>query len=116
MRTFQNFTLELQQLCSILEPIACAIKCLEGLEVTVGDIWKFYVAITAVLHDLFTNDDTLSIPQQVRDEVSAIVNQRYDEMIHGPSGALFLSGFFLDPGIVFNVIALFRADINLRTR
>ncbi|KAJ7669618.1 ribonuclease H-like domain-containing protein, partial [Mycena olivaceomarginata] len=98
MRTFQNFVLELQQLCCILEPIARAIKCLEGLEVTVGDIWKFYVAITAVLHDLFTKDETLSIPKSVRDEVSAIVNKRYDEMIHGPSGDLFLSGFFLDPG------------------
>jgi hypothetical protein len=98
MRTFQNFVLELQQLCCILEPIARAIKCLEGLEVTVGDIWKFYVAITAVLHDLFTKDETLSIPKSVRDEVSVIVNKRYDKMIHGPSGDLFFSGFSLDPG------------------
>ncbi|KAJ7803942.1 hypothetical protein B0H14DRAFT_2612887 [Mycena olivaceomarginata] len=60
------------------------------------EIWKFYVAITAVLHDLFTVD-TLSIPEHVRNEVSAIVNKRYDEMIHGLSGDLFLSGFFLDP-------------------
>ena len=66
---------------------------------TVNDIWKFYV-ITAVLNDLFTNDDTLSIPQHVRDDVSAIVNKQYDEMIHGPSGDLFLSGFFLDPGTI----------------
>lgn len=98
LRPFQNFVLELQQLLAILEPIARAIKCLEGLQVTVGDIWKFYVAITAVLQDLFTNDNTLSIPQEVRDEVSTIINARYDQMIHGPSGDLFLSGFFLDPG------------------
>ncbi|KAJ7681273.1 hypothetical protein B0H17DRAFT_903969, partial [Mycena rosella] len=92
----ENFELELQQLCNILEPIARAIKCLEGLETTVGDIWKFYVAITAVLHDLF-KDNTLSIPLAVQEEVCVIVNRRYDEMIHGPSGNLFLSGFFLDP-------------------
>ncbi|KAJ7307791.1 ribonuclease H-like domain-containing protein [Mycena albidolilacea] len=97
MRTFQNFMLELQQLCTILEPIARAIKCLEGIEVTVGDIWKFYVAVTAVLNDLFANDLTLSIPQTVKDDVSAIINKRYDQMIHGPSGDLFLSGFYLDP-------------------
>ncbi|KAJ7241185.1 ribonuclease H-like domain-containing protein [Mycena rebaudengoi] len=91
MRVFQNFRLELQQLVTILEPIARAIKCLEGLEVSVGDIWKFYVAITAVLHDLFTDhEDTLSIPKEVREEISLIVNKRYDEMIHGPSGDLFL--------------------------
>jgi hypothetical protein len=100
MRTFQNFMLDLQQLCTILEPIARAIKCLEGIEVTVGDIWKFYVAVTAVLNDLFANDLTLSIPQTVKDNVSAIVNKRYDQMIHGPSGDLFLSGFYLDPGMI----------------
>ncbi|KAJ6608146.1 hypothetical protein B0H10DRAFT_2227168 [Mycena sp. CBHHK59/15] len=88
---------ELQQLLAILEPIARAIKCLEGLQVTVGDIWKFYVTITTVLHDLFTNDNTLSIPQEVRDEVSTIINTQYDQMIHGPSRDLFLSGLFLDP-------------------
>ncbi|KAJ7719512.1 ribonuclease H-like domain-containing protein [Mycena metata] len=91
MRVFQNFTLELQQLCSILEPIARAIKCLEGPNVTVGDVWKFYVAITAVLHDLFTSD-ILSIPQDVRDKVSAI-------------------GFLLDPEHVKSPI-LFRSTGN----
>ncbi|KAJ6612809.1 hypothetical protein B0H10DRAFT_1625488, partial [Mycena sp. CBHHK59/15] len=96
MCVFQNFVLELQQLVSILEPIAHAIKCLKGLNVAVSDIWKFYVPITAVLHNLFT-EDILSILQEVCDEVSAIVNQQYDQMINGPSGDLFLSGFFLDP-------------------
>ncbi|KAJ6610443.1 hypothetical protein B0H10DRAFT_1716115, partial [Mycena sp. CBHHK59/15] len=83
-------------LVSILEPIAHAIKCLEGLNATASDIWKFYVPITAVLHNLFT-EDILSILQEVCDEVSAIVNQQYDQMINGPSGDLFLSGFFFDP-------------------
>ncbi|KAJ6491168.1 hypothetical protein C8R45DRAFT_1096684 [Mycena sanguinolenta] len=94
----------------ILEPIARAIKCLEGLEVTVGDIWKFYVPITAVLHALF-EDNSLSIPTHVRDKVSMIVNRRCDEMIHGPSGDLFLSGFFLDPEHVKSLI-LFRSSAN----
>ncbi|KAJ6620535.1 hypothetical protein B0H10DRAFT_2163532 [Mycena sp. CBHHK59/15] len=51
-----TFELELQQLIAILELIARVIKCLEGLDVTVGDVWKFYVAITAVLRDLFAED------------------------------------------------------------
>ncbi|KAJ7673239.1 ribonuclease H-like domain-containing protein [Mycena polygramma] len=93
-----------------LGTIARAIKCLEGLVVTVGDIYKFYVAITAVLHDLFT-EDALSISQDVRDEVSAIVNTRYDEMIGGPSGDLCLSGFFLDPEHVKSPL-LFRSTGN----
>ncbi|KAJ7841711.1 hypothetical protein B0H14DRAFT_3140133 [Mycena olivaceomarginata] len=38
--------------------------------------------------------------QTVKDDVSAIVNKRYDQMIHGPSGDLFLSGFYLNPVIL----------------
>ncbi|KAJ7847041.1 ribonuclease H-like domain-containing protein [Mycena leptocephala] len=115
LRTYQNFELELQQLTAvILEPIARAIKCLEGLEVTVGDIWKFYVAITAVLHNLF-EENSLTIPLHVQDAVSAIVNRRYDEMIHGPSGDLFLSGFFLDPEHVKSPILL-RSSANQLNR
>ncbi|KAJ6592131.1 hypothetical protein DFH09DRAFT_1306042 [Mycena vulgaris] len=93
---FHNFELEIQQFCNILEPIARAIKCLEGLEATVGDIWKFFVAITAVLHDLF-KENILSFPSDVQDEVCSIVNRHYDEMINGPNGDLFLVGFCLEP-------------------
>ncbi|KAJ7855098.1 hypothetical protein B0H13DRAFT_2358071 [Mycena leptocephala] len=66
-------------------------------EVTVGDVWKFYVAITAVIRDLFA-EDVLSFPQSLKDDVGAIVNRRYEEMIEGPSGDIYLAGFYLDPG------------------
>jgi hypothetical protein len=49
---------------------------------------------------LLSQNLTLSIPQTVKDDVSAIVNKRYDQVIHGPSGDLFLSGFYLDPGMI----------------
>ncbi|KAJ6622303.1 hypothetical protein B0H10DRAFT_1788208 [Mycena sp. CBHHK59/15] len=97
MCSLQDFELHLQQLCHILEPIARAIKCLEGLEVTVGDVFKFYIAITTVLGDFF-EEDSLSTLSKVQEEVCSIINRQYDEMIHGPSGGLFLAGFFLDPG------------------
>ncbi|KAK7015432.1 hypothetical protein R3P38DRAFT_2543872 [Favolaschia claudopus] len=100
LREYQGFELQLQQLVHILEPIARAIKCLEGLEVTVGDVYKLYVAITAVLRD-FLEQNSLSLPKEVQEEVCSIINRRYDEMIHGPSGDLFLAGFFLDPGKCF---------------
>ncbi|KAJ7256435.1 hypothetical protein C8J57DRAFT_1473059 [Mycena rebaudengoi] len=67
LRVYQNFELELQQFCAILEPIARTIKCFEGLNATVGDVWKFYVAITAVLHDFFETDE-FSVPLEVREE------------------------------------------------
>ncbi|KAJ7828008.1 hypothetical protein B0H13DRAFT_1656537, partial [Mycena leptocephala] len=100
----------LKQLVMILEPIARAIKCLEGLGVTVGDVWKFYVAITAVLRDLFA-EDILSFPQSLQDDVCSIVNRRFDEMIHGPSGDLYLAGFYLDPEHVKSPL-LFRTTAN----
>ncbi|KAK6987730.1 DUF659 family protein [Favolaschia claudopus] len=109
-RILQDFELELKQLVLILEPLARAIKCLEGLQVTVGDVWKFYVAITAVLRELF-EEDTLSFPQELKDDVCAIINRRFDQMIHGPSGDLFLSGFYLDPEHVKSPV-LFRRTAN----
>ncbi|KAJ7078266.1 hypothetical protein C8R44DRAFT_97413 [Mycena epipterygia] len=93
-RVFQDFNLELQQLCHILEPIARAIKCLEGIEVTVGDVFKFYVAISAVLRDFF-EENSLSVPTHVQEQVCSIFNKRYDEMIHGPSGTFFSQDFSL---------------------
>ncbi|KAJ7081062.1 hypothetical protein C8R44DRAFT_653314, partial [Mycena epipterygia] len=97
LRVYQTFEMELKQFIMILEPIAHAIKCLEGLEVTVGNMWKFYVAITAVLRDIFA-EDILSFPQSLQDDVCSIVNRRYEEMIDGPSGDIYLAGFYLDPG------------------
>lgn len=100
---YQTFELQLKQLVMILEPIARAIKCLEGLGVTVSDVWQFYVAITAVLRDLF-EADVLSFPPSLRDAVSSIINRRFDQMINGPSGDLYLSGFYLDPGELLSCI------------
>ncbi|KAJ6596567.1 hypothetical protein B0H10DRAFT_2167745 [Mycena sp. CBHHK59/15] len=94
LRVYQNFELELKQLVTILEPIARAIKCLEGHEVTVGDVWKFYVAITAVIRDPF-DEDVLSFPQSLKDEVCAIVNRRFEEMICRWPQWRYLSGRIL---------------------
>ncbi|KAF8175941.1 hypothetical protein K438DRAFT_1608022, partial [Mycena galopus ATCC 62051] len=114
LRVLQKFEMELKQLVTILEPIARAIKCLEGLEVTVGDVWKFYVAITAVIRDLFA-EDSLSFPQSLKDEVCAIINRRYEEMIDGPSGDIYLAGFYLDPG-KFPEVVDYVGSCNFRTR
>ncbi|KAJ6603173.1 hypothetical protein B0H10DRAFT_2440555 [Mycena sp. CBHHK59/15] len=114
LRTFSDFQIQLQQLCCILEPIARAIKCLEGLQATVGDVWKFYVAINAVLDDLF-RENSLGIPARIQEQVRELVNRRYDEMIGGPSGELYLSGFYLDPEHVRSPILLKQAANQLET-
>ncbi|KAF9021139.1 hypothetical protein BDZ89DRAFT_1071710 [Hymenopellis radicata] len=81
----QAFNLRLTQLVCVLEPIARAIKCLEGLDTTVGDVWKFYVAITA------------GYPPELQEAIRKIINSRYKEMIGGERGVVYLAGFYLDP-------------------
>ncbi len=60
--------LRLTQLVHVLEPIARSIQCLEGLNSTVADVWKFYVAISAVIRDLFkTNAE--GYPSEVQEDI-----------------------------------------------
>ncbi|KAF9021143.1 hypothetical protein BDZ89DRAFT_1071717 [Hymenopellis radicata] len=92
----QAFNLRLTQLVCVLEPIARAIKCLEGLDTTVGDVWKFYVAITAVIRDLFVNN-AQGYPPELQEAIRKIINSRYKEMIGGERGVVYLAGFYLDP-------------------
>ncbi|KAJ6527844.1 hypothetical protein DFH09DRAFT_1285604 [Mycena vulgaris] len=97
IRVYQEFELELKQLVMILEPLARTIKCLEGLEVTVSDVWRFYVTVTAVLRDLFA-EDILSFPN-------------HSWTMFTPFGGLYLAGFYLDPEYVKSPL-LFRVTAN----
>ncbi|CAK5275996.1 unnamed protein product, partial [Mycena citricolor] len=95
LREYSDFEIKLRQLVAVLEPIARAIKCLEGSQVTVGDVWMFFVAITAVLDQLFA-EDTLSIPEDTQEDVRGLVNKRFEEFFGAPGATLYLAGFFLD--------------------
>ncbi|KAF7303480.1 DUF659 domain-containing protein [Mycena indigotica] len=106
---YNAFKLNLEQLVTILEPIARAIQCLEGSMTTLGDVWKFYVAITAVLQDNFA-ENALAIPDDVMDAIRRIVNARYQQLI-GSTDA-YLAGFFLDPQYVTSTV-LKRSSGNL---
>ncbi|KAJ6605970.1 hypothetical protein B0H10DRAFT_1956963 [Mycena sp. CBHHK59/15] len=54
LQAYQNLEMELQQLCTILEPIACTIKCLEGLE---DSIWTQLNLLTCEKPNLLQNDN-----------------------------------------------------------
>ncbi|CAK5273903.1 unnamed protein product [Mycena citricolor] len=96
LREYTEFQLHVKQLLAVLEPIARTIKCLEGTQVTTGDIWMFFVAITAVLDDLFTSNE-LGIPDNTMDEIRGHVNNRFEQLIEGPDGGVYLAGFYLNP-------------------
>ncbi|KDN38659.1 hypothetical protein RSAG8_09334, partial [Rhizoctonia solani AG-8 WAC10335] len=55
-----HFTAELHQLCTILEPFACSIKCLESSHSTPADVYIFWLAIIARLHELFKHNSTIN--------------------------------------------------------
>ncbi|KAF7311298.1 DUF659 domain-containing protein [Mycena kentingensis (nom. inval.)] len=68
--TFKNL---LEQLVTVLEPIARATQCLESSLTTVGDVFKFVVAIKAVHDELFA-ENTHDIPSNVIAEIRQLVD------------------------------------------
>ncbi|KEP46915.1 DUF659 family protein [Rhizoctonia solani 123E] len=93
---FDHFVEELRQLCTILEPFARSIKCLESSHSTPADVYIFWLAIIARLHELFKHNLTINgagIPKGVMEEITSIVNSRHQEMFQNP---VYLAGFFLD--------------------
>ncbi|KAJ7192260.1 hypothetical protein GGX14DRAFT_578278 [Mycena pura] len=73
-----RFTVELAQLNRVLEPIARAIKCLEGLDVTLADNSEGY-------------------PHELMADIRAIVNSRFAEMMEDDLGQVYFAHFYLDP-------------------
>ncbi|KAF7295941.1 DUF659 family protein [Mycena chlorophos] len=96
LRDSTQFRIQLAQLNRVLEPIARSIKCLEGLDVTLADVFKFYVAITAVIQDLF-RENSEGYPMELMESIRQIVNSRFDEMIGDDLGTIYLTHFYLDP-------------------
>ncbi|EUC56504.1 DUF659 family protein [Rhizoctonia solani AG-3 Rhs1AP] len=91
-----HFTVELRQLCTILEPFPRSIKCLESSHSTPADVYLFWLAIIARLHELFKHNSTINgagLPKEVMKEITGIVNGRHQEMFQNP---VYLAGFFLD--------------------
>ncbi|KAF9025001.1 hypothetical protein BDZ89DRAFT_1040796 [Hymenopellis radicata] len=100
---YSTFNLRLTQLVCVLEPIARAIKCLEGLNTNVSDVWKFYIAISAVIRDLFS-ENSQGYPTEVQEAIRQIVNSRFKEMMGVEGGVIYLAGFFLDPAQITSPI------------
>ncbi|KAG8752176.1 hypothetical protein FRC11_008645, partial [Ceratobasidium sp. 423] len=97
--TVDRFTAELRQLCTILEPFARSIKCLESSHSTPADVYLFWLAIISRLHELFKKNSTISgagLPNPVMEDITSILNGRYQEMFQSQSGPVYLAAFFLD--------------------
>lgn len=95
--TFKN---QLQQLVLILQPPACACKCLKSSKATAGDVYLFWLTVLATYEKLFTDNDDingLQLPDDVMEDIRKIVNACWAELTMGPGKSVYISTLFLDP-------------------
>jgi hypothetical protein len=91
-----KFQYGLTQLLAVIAPIAKAIQCLESTHSTVADVYIFWLAVTASIHDVITDDKT-DLPVIIREKIRKFVNFHFDQMINEAPSDIYLTGFILDP-------------------
>jgi hypothetical protein len=69
----KQFEVELQQLLTVLAPIVKAITCLESTHSNVSDVYLFWLAVTATIHQIITEDIT-GLPTSVTEQIRKAVN------------------------------------------
>jgi len=97
-RTTREYEQELGDLLLVIGPIAKSILCLEAAHSTVADVFIFFVAFMAEIDDLIKRDK-LDLPLPVIEQVRRLCNWRFNKMINEAPSDIFVTGFFLVPGI-----------------
>lgn len=77
-------------------PVARAITCLESTHSTVSDVYLFWLAVTATIHQIIV-DDITGLPTHVTEQIHQAVNRRFDQMVNEAPSDVYLTGFVLDP-------------------
>ncbi|KAI0699260.1 ribonuclease H-like domain-containing protein, partial [Cytidiella melzeri] len=92
-----TFCAKLDELLLILAPGAKSTMCLESTNSTVSDVYVFWLATLAELHDIIT-DRHNPMPNEVREDIRRIANFRWKGMIEqSPTADVYHAGFILDP-------------------
>jgi hypothetical protein len=94
--------LDLSKLIEVIGPFAKAIQCLESTHSTPADVFLFWLAIIAQLDQLF-RDSKFQLPNDVKEQIRAITNRRYDGMINTGPTDVYFTAFFLDPRMSFSL-------------
>ena len=109
-----TFKRDLERLGAVLMPFARAIQCLEAKETTAADVYKYWLAVTAQIHDLISKDEsgtravygTTQTTSEVaaittKELIRAITNFRFSQLIENQRASnIYLTAFALDPGNV----------------
>ncbi|KAJ7784003.1 hypothetical protein DFH07DRAFT_997515, partial [Mycena maculata] len=97
-----KFRRDLTRLGAVLMPFAWAIQCLESKETTPADVYLYWLAVVAQLHDLITKDDNAGPKSRyattVKELIRRIANFRFSQLIEDErSSNAYLTAFVLDP-------------------
>lgn len=95
--TFQS---NLKRLGAVLMPFARAIQCLEAKDTNPADVYTYWLAVVAHLHDFITKDSNKSrYSTEFKERVCQIANYRFSELIENKHASnIYLVAFVLDPG------------------
>ena len=95
-----KFQRDLKRLGAVLMPFARAIQCLEAKDTNPGDVYTYWLAVVAHLHDLITKDsDKSRYTTEFKERIRQIANYRFSELIDNKHASnIYLTAFVLDPG------------------
>ncbi|KIJ59093.1 hypothetical protein HYDPIDRAFT_162797 [Hydnomerulius pinastri MD-312] len=91
-----TFEFELSKLLSALGPWAKALKCLESAHVTADTIYFYWLAIMAQLDEDLTKNP-YKMQMSTIEDIRAIANSRFNEMIEDAPNDTYIVAFFLNP-------------------
>ena len=102
------FLRDLKRLGAVLMPFARAIQCLEAKDTNPSDVYTYWLAIVAHLHDIMVKDDALKekakYSQALKEKIRAIANFRFSQLIEDDRASnIYLTAFVLDPGMAFSI-------------
>ncbi|KAI0699977.1 hypothetical protein BC835DRAFT_1266986, partial [Cytidiella melzeri] len=90
------FSAKLQELLVIVAAGAKATTCIELTHSTVSDVYVFWLATLAELHDIITDPHILML-NGVREDIRRIANFRWKAMMEQAPRDVYYTGFILDP-------------------
>ena len=94
-----EFQRDLKCLGAVLMPFARAIQCLEAKDTNPADVYTYWLAIVAHLHELIAKDDKSKYTKVFKERIHQIANYRFSELIEGKHASnIYLMAFVLDPG------------------
>ncbi|KIK75903.1 hypothetical protein PAXRUDRAFT_18582 [Paxillus rubicundulus Ve08.2h10] len=91
-----KFELDLARLLTVIGPYAKVIQCLEGGHVTADRVYYYWLGITSQLDSLFRRNE-YDLTTSTIEDIRAITNCHFDEMITDAPNDIYIIVFFLNP-------------------